>query len=226
MKKIIIFGFSHCGTTILRSIIGHIDEVYEVIYETKKFDDFDNVPSSKKYILHKYPRYKKIFLTDKYYDDYIKIFILRNPIFIYSSINKRSNYKVSNGQSINNYINTLKDFIYYLDNPIKDLYTIRYEDIFPNNYKEFKKILDDIGLKYTEKIFDNSQYINYSHIGQKLSETKPSEQKHTQYRNWQVNQSFVCNNDISKIDLTETQKQKIINDDNILKLYPNIKSTF
>ena len=33
MKKIIVFGFSHCGTTILKSIIGHIDSVYET-YDT------------------------------------------------------------------------------------------------------------------------------------------------------------------------------------------------
>ena len=45
MNKIIIFGFPHCGTTILKSIIGHIDEVQEIIPEcsfieekiTKKF---------------------------------------------------------------------------------------------------------------------------------------------------------------------------------------------
>ena len=28
-KKILICGYSHCGTTILKSIIGHIEEVEE-----------------------------------------------------------------------------------------------------------------------------------------------------------------------------------------------------
>ena len=27
MSKILIFGFPHCGTSILKSIIGHIDDV-------------------------------------------------------------------------------------------------------------------------------------------------------------------------------------------------------
>ena len=34
MKKILITGYSHSGTTILKSIIGHIDNVHEIIDET------------------------------------------------------------------------------------------------------------------------------------------------------------------------------------------------
>jgi hypothetical protein len=226
MKKIIIFGFSHCGTTILKSIIGHIDEVYEVIHETDRCDNFKNIPPSKKYILHKFPQYNKRFLTDKYYNDYIKIFIIRNPIFVYSSLNKRTDYNLTEYHSLNKFIGVLKDFIYYRDNPIKNLYTIRYEDIFPNNYEEFKKILDDIGLKYNDSIFDNSRYVNYSHKGIGLINYKPSNRDHMQYRTWQINQPFISNNDISKIDLTEIQKQSIITDPNILELYPDITSVF
>lgn len=225
MKKIIIFGFSHCGTTILKSIIGHIDEVYEVIDETYKFDNFKIVPASKKYVLHKYPQYDKRFLTDEYYDDYIKIFIIRNPLFVYSSLNKRTEYKLTDHHSLDKYTNILKDFIYYRDNPVKQLYTIRYEDIFPDNYKELKKILDDIGLNYNDNIFNNSKYTNYSHTGVKLINKKPSDTDHQQYRTWQINQPFVSNNHISKIDLSESQKQMITNDCNILELYPDIKST-
>jgi len=226
MKKIIIFGFSHCGTTILKSIIGHIDEVYEVINETDKFNDFKNVPASKKYILHKYPQYNKRFITDKYYKDYIKIFIIRNPIFVYSSLNKRTNYILSDYHSIHKYINILKDFIYYRDNPIKQLYTIRYEDIFPNNYEALKKILDDIGLNYNDTIFDNSNYMNYCKTGIELMPEKPSNKDHSHYRTWQINQTFTSNNDIAKVDLTEQQKQKIMTDSNILEVYPDIKSVY
>jgi len=224
MKKIIIFGFSHCGTTILKSIVGHIEEVYEVLHETDKFNDFDIVPSSKKYILHKFPQYNKKFLTDSYYDDYIKIFIIRNPIFVYSSLNKRKDYKLTVYHSFKKFTNIVKDFIYYRDNPRKQLYTIRYEDIFPNNYKELKKILDDIGLTYNDTIFDNSKYVNYSHRGILLPSEKPTEKQHEKYRTWQINQPFVSTNDISKIALTENQKQKIMDNSSIVELYPEISS--
>ena len=38
-KKIIIFGFPHSGTTILRNIISHIENVYEIVDEVSKIDD-------------------------------------------------------------------------------------------------------------------------------------------------------------------------------------------
>ena len=40
-KKIIIFGFPHSGTTILRNIISHIENVYEIgfIYNDIIFDN-------------------------------------------------------------------------------------------------------------------------------------------------------------------------------------------
>ena len=36
MTKILICGFPHCGTTILKCIIGHINDVEEIIDETRK----------------------------------------------------------------------------------------------------------------------------------------------------------------------------------------------
>ena len=52
-KKVIIFGFPHCGTSIIKSIIGHIEDVYEIIDETHYIDDktFDDIKSKYKYIL-------------------------------------------------------------------------------------------------------------------------------------------------------------------------------
>ena len=55
MQKIIVIGFPHTGTTILKSIIGHIDEVEEIIHEEKEIrqEDIDNASSNKKFIMCK-----------------------------------------------------------------------------------------------------------------------------------------------------------------------------
>ena len=50
-QKILICGFPHCGTSILKSIIGHIEdveEIYDEIYSITKKSD-------KKFILCKWP---------------------------------------------------------------------------------------------------------------------------------------------------------------------------
>lgn len=45
---------------------------------------------------------------------------------------------------------------------------------------------------------------------------------HRLYRTWQINQQFISQNDISKIDLTEFQKKEILTNSYVLQLYPDI----
>jgi len=219
--KILICGYSHCGTTILKSIIGHIEDVEEILEET----DVINKTTSKPYILCKIPRTKPEYFG-KAYENYIKIFIIRNPLYVFSSINNRlGHYNLSSYHSIDNFINVVKLFNRYKSSPLKNVYTIRYEDIFLNDYKELKNILDNIGMKYDNTIFNNKEYTNFLYKNSGIPEEKPNNKKHCAYRSWQINQPFVSNNDPSKIDLSESQRQKIINNKDILKLYPDIKTT-
>ena len=136
MKKIIIFGFPHCGTTILRCIISHIDDVYEIVDETNIIDD--EFITNKSYTLIKYPYTFDELFTSKY-DDYIKIFTIRNPLYVYSSLNKRfKNTKIDNQHSIDNYIKCIEKFRKYRYKDINNLYCIKYEDLFDNNYENLK----------------------------------------------------------------------------------------
>ena len=221
MSKIIIFGFPHCGTSILKSIIGHIDDIEEIINETTEIKK----QTTKKYILCKFPFTLDSFITDEY-KDYIRIFIIRNPLYVFSSLNKRFKYNIPDDHSIATYIDTIAKFIRCKNSRIKNLYTIRYEDFFDNNYRKLKNILDTIGLKYTDEIFDNSGYHNRILSDVKLLDHKPKNTQHGEYRTWQINQPFISNNDISKLDLTEKQKNELLNNDKVLTIYPDIKSTF
>jgi len=225
MQKIIITGFPHCGTTILKSIIGHIEDVEEIDDERTKAILYSK-STDKPYLMCKYPRADLKFFGEDY-EDYIKIFIIRNPLFVFSSINKRFANAIPRHQrvrpTIAKYISIVKRFINYRDNPEKDIYTIKYEDLFKNEHQALKIILDDIGLNYDDTIFDNTKYTNVSHSGVKLPVKKPKDKDHEELRTWQINQPFVSNNDISKIDLSEIQKQQLVNDPHILDLYPDME---
>ena len=65
VQKIIICGFPHCGTSIVKSIIGHIDSVEEIIHETVYID----IETDKEFILCKCPFTFENFF-EKEYDDY------------------------------------------------------------------------------------------------------------------------------------------------------------
>jgi len=221
MKKIIIFGFPHCGTTILRAIIGHIDDVHEIVDET----DSICIHSAKKYVLCKCPKTKAKFFSDRY-ANYIKICIIRNPYFVFSSLNKRFSYEIRKAESLEAYAETCKMLIQYKQKNIPNLYFIRYEDLFEYNYSNLRNIFDKIGFQYTDKIFDNTQFKNQSHESLK---TIPSHLptgkegiEHRKLRTFQINQPFVNNNDPTKINLTDAQINFIKNDPYILKVYPEI----
>jgi hypothetical protein len=48
MKKLLVFGFPHCGTTILRAIIGHIDSVETNLDEVDPLENKDIVKNNEK----------------------------------------------------------------------------------------------------------------------------------------------------------------------------------
>jgi len=225
MKKIIIFGFSHCGTTILRAIIGHIPKVYEIVKETKHAAPIPHdVRKSFDYIVFKCPQFHEEFLTSTY-RDHIKIFVVRNPLFVYSSLNRRRENLggISAYHSLSKFIKVCREFVRCIKYPQKDLYLIKYEDMFENSYEKLKTILDSIGLEYNDEIFRNTKYTNRSHprMGG-VPQIKPSERDHKRYRQYQINQPFVNHNDVGRMNLRPRQLIRIRSSKIIRQIYPDI----
>ena len=83
---------------------------------------FLNNESEKNFILCKWPFIsrgyntttdsvtKNNFFINSYYNNYIKIFIIRNPLFVFSSLNKRYSYKIPSNHSIDVYIYTKYEY--------------------------------------------------------------------------------------------------------------------
>lgn len=225
MKKIIIFGFPHCGTSILKSVIAHIPGVYEIVDEFQRVPDNISIPDGTKYILCKYPYDIPI----QNYEDYIKIFIMRNPLFVFSSLNKRTNNAIPKDwfHDIEDYAQIIEKFTYYQKNPKKDLYLLRYEDMFDDNYLKLKEIFTEIGMQFDDKIFDNTNYKNLISTGiEKVPLNMPSRvgSCHTAFRTWQINQPFVNMNTNASIQLSNDQITRILSNENITEVYPEICS--
>lgn len=227
MKKIIIFGFPHCGTTILKKIICHIPGVLEIDDEVNHINENcinQEKCINKNFFLCKWPYL--INVNENKYKDYIKIFIIRNPLFVFSSLNERFDYKMNTPHSIDTYIKTIHSFVECKKNIDKhdNLYLIRYEDMFDNNFKLLKQIFTKIGFEYTDEIFDNTKYENYAqgHKNFKIPTKKPTNKEHHIYRLFQINQEFTNNNDIKKINLLEDQLEKLKKNEDIQSIYPDI----
>lgn len=222
-QRILIFGFWHCGTSILKSIIGHAKEVNEVINER---DKLPKVISSYKFSLCKSPLTQERFFEGEYKKDYQRIFILRNPVWVFSSLNRRFKGKIPKDHSIEEYESAAEKFLYYRENPQDNLYTILYEELFDNNHKKLKEILDLIGIKWhNQNIFENKGFKNQIVTGMKghIPNKEPNQLgKHGDFRQWQINQPFKNMNDKAKIQITQKQKNEMSKSKAIKELY-NVK---
>lgn len=231
MKKVLIFGFPHCGTTILKSIISHIDGVHELINEKYKIDEND-VKMAQKLGKHtvvcKLPYFGNVFLTDQF-KDYYKIFVVRNPVWVYSSLNKRfditntfsEKYKELETQaSLRKWSDTARLFNWFRKGNQYNIITIKYEEFFENDFQNIKNILDKIRFEYTDDIFDNSKYKNYSVEGVEIPSTMPKNVDHADYRTWQINQKIENLNTPDKIFLLPHQISHFKNCRHTNILYP------
>jgi hypothetical protein len=152
---------------------------------------------------------------------------VRNPVYIFSSLNKRfENRTLVKPHSIDEYIDTIKEFNKFKNTKnIDNLFLIKYEDMFQDNYKNLKYIFDKIGFSYNSTIFDNSMYINKVQCGANLVVPRecPENYFHTAYRLFQINRPFVNNNDKNKICLTQIQHDILTTNIDVLEAYPENK---
>lgn len=219
--NIIIFGFPHSGTSILKSIIGHHPEIHEIIEETNKGSPCKPCKTTKQHCVLKTPYWHSV-VNNKSCKNYMQVMVLRNPVYTFSSLNKRYKFKIRKDLTLPNYIKALS--IYDSIIPDNMHHKFLYKDMFENNHMVIKHIFKSMGLKINQNIFDNTSYVNRIIENQTTPQTKPSHTNHEAYRTYQINQLFKNMNNIDKIDLTHNQITFIKNNRLINKYFPENQS--
>lgn len=211
LRKIIVFGHPHCGTTILKSIIGHCQNAKDFPQEKVSIRD-DQLSEHHRFTVIKFP----YMIQPWHYKDYLKVIILRNPLYVFSSLNKRFNFSPVLHHQVPDYLNALK----YFDRVVlgnDNTYRITYENLFTNNHKKLKQIFDLIGLQYTDEIFDNSKFHNRC-----IGGSTPEDRMHSKIREAQINKPFLNMNDPSKVCITQIQKDLFISNHKLIGKYFNL----
>ena len=201
-KKILVTGFPHSGTTILRAMVGKCKSVYDNHIE---FEDPANYnPNSKyKFYVWKHPTLPAIIRNNgysikdtNYLSDTIIIQIIRNPWNTFTSLYKRqtafnefSIFDNNNGHSLGYWENSAHRFLENEENSYKDVYTIKYEDMFLDNFQKLKNIFDNIGLEYSDDIFTNNEVLKHNH-SEYIEDYDKTGEIGEFYRTWQINQPF------------------------------------
>jgi hypothetical protein len=221
-KQILITGFPHCGTTVLRTKLGECKNTYE---EQKEFAEPAHYHPNMEYDFYiwKHPFLHKEFRNHTFsikpqtkYADIIIIPIIRNPWNVFSSLYKRgtqsgefSIYDNKQGHSLSYYNNAATVILDAMKNNYDDVYPIRYEDMFDNNFQALKNIFDKIGLEYNDSLFETNTKI-HSQAKAKYIENYDTLGKYdSEYRTWQINQKFENKN--SDINLPDDFSELLTN---------------
>jgi hypothetical protein len=203
VKKILVTGFPHSGTTILRAKIGECKSTYDCNYECVDPPDF-NPEMQYDFYVWKHPFLDAPFRNNTFaikpeskYADTIVIPIIRNPWHIFSSLHKRgtqskefSIYDSRQGHSLPWYENTCEVIFDAFQKNYKDVYPIKYEEMFDNNFEKLRNIFDSIGLEYDNDIFEKRTK-EFSHGDAMYVEDYDKNGKYDGgLRAWQINQPF------------------------------------
>jgi len=180
MKKIIINGFPHSGTTILRRIIGDHPDVLDHEPEVYDFPDIIITdPGNYTHIVCKF-----VGLPIQLYPyDVTRIWIIKNPWDVFGSFVRRFG---DQWKTMPNY--QLKDYLYFAERwcfeRTEDLdWTVRYEDIFSEE-------------KYIGWIFDRLELDQIAQGDRKagmgsraeIPNEEPPRYMSMDFRTWQINQ--------------------------------------
>lgn len=235
--KILVTGFPHTGTSILKSKLGECSNLYECPFEESFIKPEDiHYAGDKEFKLVKTPilpidiRAGGLAFTripDSRYYEYIIILVIRNPWNVFTSIikdgkNPLNTFHIDQSSEyhmrVTEYEVAAKFFLEAIEKKYPDIYTIRYEDLFPNEYQNFKEILNDIGLAYTDNIFTtrSKKYIHARDVDlDKIDETNLSYSKNRlELRTWQINQPFQNMN--GEVDIPE-ELNKVLSESPIVK---------
>lgn len=226
-KKILVTGFPHCGTTILRAIIGNCKNVFD---QTKEFSDPTEYRPDMpfEFYVWKHPFLHREFRDFGFqhkpntkFSDTIIVPIIRNPWNVFTSLHKRGmetgEFSVLNdkqGHSIPYYENTAHRILEVIENPIEGVYPIKYEDMFENNFQNLKTIFDSIGLEYDDSTFDNSSK-KFVHNSVSYQHGYTGEYDNT-YRVKQINEPIQNMN--GKVDIPEEINERLLKSEIIKKL--------
>jgi hypothetical protein len=212
-KKILITGYPHTGTSILKSKFGECNGVFEVLDETFEVNKYHIKDSGDtEIILIKTPiipmeirvrGVKYLTLQDpaSVYKDYYVIFVTRNPWNLFTSVIKAGDDPLSGetfhlspkyGFTIQEYFVSCDRFLEAKNGNFPNIYAIHYEDFFTNGGQAIKDIMNDIGLDYEDDILQSKtkDYAFQSKVSIKDIDDMPNEYDRIQMRTWQINQPF------------------------------------
>jgi hypothetical protein len=155
-----------------------------------------------KHIVIKFPFTYTTFFEPSY-NNYIKIVIIRNPYYIYSSLNSRFKKEIPNNHNINRCLNTIHNFMFLKRNNTKNTFFLKYEEMFDDSFLAIRNILTTLKISYDNSIFKNKVVMDYDKIPNQWDDN--NKLANQEYRKWQLQQKYEYKDFNRPVFLTQEQ---------------------
>jgi len=224
VTTILITGFPHCGTSILRAKLGEANDTFDQEQEHRYTE---TSPPGTKFHIWKHPLVHPEFKNDlgwgnkkniPFFKDTHIIPIIRNPYYAFSSlVTKRYlNPFKTQDHTFNDYIFTAEKWLQAKKENIDKVYPIKYEELFENNNQKLWDTVNKIGLEFPFDSFKDRTK-TYKMNGKELRLDKSIDEfEGAEYRIWQMNQEFKNMNTPEKFDIPE-RLEKLLDESDIVK---------
>lgn len=212
--KILVTGFNHSGTSILRKIIGNHKDIADIWLEVSKNHILYN-KYPEKFVVMKAPNLNRFILAACRNLKNIKVIaIVRDPRDCFVSLEQRYGGRYPFATLKSEWIECVKNSLEVSAWPHG--YLVRYEDLFKNNYEEIKKIFEFIGLNYYEEIVTKNTERQAPIWGNAVPEKEPPRTEQPLFRSYQIHQPFKQHSG-SYMKSLSSEKLKLFNDREIKK---------
>lgn len=242
-NKILVIGFQHSGTSILRKIIGNHSQVYDVVNEAQSIPkrEFKNILNDKNAtsIVIKTPFWNNISNVDDLinkYNGFKIVFILKNYLDIYASLKMRFSINTKEyistkwliNNSLQNWDKVAKIFFNIADNPNKypQIFIVKYEDLFSICPLSEEKNLWKLLFKFLELPFEidcitknQKRQIPINNVLTHGDQPMPSRKEQRKFRSWQINQPVTNMTGINRHTLSIEEINGLKKDSIILDKY-------
>lgn len=217
MKKIMVTGFPHCGTTILRKIIGNHPDIMDVPKESRAISSAlisKAKQLNKKGVVIKEPFVLRlggnIRQMQAKMTGYKVVLIMRDPADIISSMNMRFNNDIPANHNFDKWEQYAR---VYLNPKSNFCYKLKYEEMFENNFAKLKDLFRWLDLEWTDDVIHtNEQRVTKHNRGVMFSQGNVPPRNHSDnFRTWQVNQKIEPQIGVNRDKLDEENKRRIQN---------------
>ncbi|HMF85750.1 MAG TPA: hypothetical protein VK598_05305 [Nitrospiraceae bacterium] len=220
MTRILVSGFPHTGTTIVRKVIGNHPSVYEVCRECSRVPEeaVRNGSGQKAtHIVFKQPIYARgIGVNDlRNFQAFAEklVLIIRNPFDTMGSIYRRfggTSAIEASGHDLAAYLRYCEFFREIRG--CRNVVHLIYEELFAPPMRDWERLFGEVGLAWDERVLRNSR----------TAVMRDGKNPHVQYRQNQINQPLADRTGHSKRWCPDGLKDKILGSESVRAIYANL----